>query len=142
HYINEQAPWALAKQEGQEAKVQAVCSTAINVFRLLVLYLKPVLPELASQAETFLNIEPLTWADVDSTLQNHTLKRFKPLMQRIDKKHLDALMQAAKESAEQDTTKEADGATEEDQHIPMENYAKWERRKPGSTKATQGEVLD
>ncbi|HLR17577.1 MAG TPA: methionine--tRNA ligase [Alcanivoracaceae bacterium] len=142
HYINEQAPWALAKQEGQEAKVQAVCSTAINVFRLLVLYLKPVLPELASQAETFLNIEPLTWADVDSTLQNHTLKRFKPLMQRIDKKHLDALMQAAKESAEQDTTKEADVATEEEQYISIDDFAKVELRVARIIKADHVEGAD
>src|SRR5690625_2072142 len=89
-YINEQAPWQLAKEEGQEAKVQAVCTTALNVFRLLVLYLKPVLPVLAEKAEAFLNVAPLTWADAAHTLTEHKLNPFKPLMQRVDKKKIDA----------------------------------------------------
>ncbi|MEE4251760.1 MAG: methionine--tRNA ligase, partial [Alcanivoracaceae bacterium] len=64
-YVQEKAPWTLAKQEGNEQQVLAVCSTALNVFRLLVLYLKPVLPQLAEKAEAFLNIAPLTWTDAN-----------------------------------------------------------------------------
>src|SRR5699024_8002561 len=141
HYINEQAPWALAKQEGQEAKVQAVCSTAINVFRLLVLYLKPVLPELASNAETFLNVPPLTWPDAENTLQQHTLASFKPLLQRIDKKQLDALMEATK--AEPTPTKEeATVAAENPQHITIDDFAKIELRVARVVKADHVEGAD
>lgn len=140
-YINDQAPWSLAKQEGQEAKVQAVCSTAINVFRLLVLYLKPVLPELTSKAETFLNVPPLTWADADTTLQQHTLARFKPLLQRIDKKQLDAMMEATK--TEPDTqTEEKNVATEENQHITIDDFAKIELRVARVVKADHVEGAD
>src|SRR5699024_2086866 len=71
-YVDEQAPWVMAKQEEQEQQLHAVCTTAINLFRLLMLYLKPILPSLASRAETFLNTE-LSWQTHATPLLNHTL---------------------------------------------------------------------
>jgi methionyl-tRNA synthetase len=97
-YIAEMAPWVLAKQEGQEAKLQTVCSSALNLFRLLTLYLKPVLPELVSQVESFLNIPPLKWSDAQSVLQNHTINEYQHLATRLDPKLIEAMVAANQES--------------------------------------------
>ena len=96
-WIAEQAPWALAKQEGQQDKVQAVCGLGINLFRQLVIFLKPVLPKLAAAAEAFLNVAPLTWADHQTPLANHQLNPFQPLMTRIEPAKVEAMIEASKE---------------------------------------------
>lgn len=96
-WIAEQAPWALAKQEGQQDKVQAVCGLGINLFRQLVIFLKPVLPKLAAAAEAFLNVAPLTWADHRTLLANHQLNPFQPLMTRIEPAKVEAMIEASKE---------------------------------------------
>ena len=99
-YIAEMAPWVLAKQEGREEKekLQTVCSSALNLFRLLTLYLKPVLPELANQVEQFLNIPPLQWSDAQTLLQNHTINEYKHLAARLDPKLIEAMVAANQES--------------------------------------------
>jgi methionyl-tRNA synthetase len=99
-YVNFQAPWVLAKQEGQEAKLQSVCAVSLNLFRLLTLYLKPILPKLAEQVEAFLNIEPLSWtkaAFYDLPLK-HKINDYSHLATRIDPKHIDAMIESNKES--------------------------------------------
>lgn len=95
-YIAEKEPWALAKEENKLPEVQNICTLSINLFRLLTIYLKPVLPEIANNVESFLNIEPLTWADCTSPLLAHKINKFKPLMQRIEEEQIEALQQAAK----------------------------------------------
>ena len=96
-WIAEKAPWAMAKQEGKQDEVQAVCALGINLFRQLIIFLKPVLPVLAADAEAFLNVEPLTWADHRTLLNNHQLNAFKPLMTRIDPVKVQAMTDASKE---------------------------------------------
>ncbi|MDM1695420.1 methionine--tRNA ligase [Thiopseudomonas alkaliphila] len=96
-YIADKAPWALNKQEGKQDEVQAICSLGINLFRQLIILLKPVLPQLASDAEAFLNVAPLSWNDYSSTLVNHQLNPFKPLLTRMEQKDIDALIQSSKE---------------------------------------------
>ncbi|GGJ79821.1 methionine--tRNA ligase [Pseudomonas matsuisoli] len=96
-WIAEQAPWALNKQEGKQAEVQAICATGINLFRQLVIFLKPVLPKLAEAAEAFLNVAPLTWAQHQDQLANHSLNAFSPLMTRIESAKIDAMVEASKE---------------------------------------------
>ncbi|POP69357.1 methionine--tRNA ligase [Pseudomonas syringae] len=96
-YIAEKAPWALAKQEGKQDEVQAVCALGINLFRQLVIFLKPVLPNLAVDAEKFLNVEPLTWEDHKTLLANHQLNPFSALMTRIDPVKVEAMATASKE---------------------------------------------
>ncbi len=91
-YIDEKKPWALAKQEGKEQEVHDSCSVGLNLFRILITYLKPVLPKMAEQAETFLNIPPLTWLDIALPLTNHKINKFKPLMTRIEQDKIDALL--------------------------------------------------
>ncbi len=92
-YIDEKKPWALMKT-GQTQDVQAVCSVGLNLFRVLMIYLKPVLPQTAHQVEQFLQIQPLRWQDKDQPLLNHMIAEFKPLMTRIDPKQIEALKQA------------------------------------------------
>ncbi|MEX1167686.1 MAG: methionine--tRNA ligase subunit beta, partial [Hydrogenophaga sp.] len=93
-YVDHNKPWELAKQEGQDARLQDVCSTCIEAFRLISLYLKPVLPALAANVESFLKIEPLTFADADKLLgAGHAIGTYTHLMQRVDVKQLDALFE-------------------------------------------------
>ncbi|HEY0286546.1 MAG TPA: methionine--tRNA ligase [Pseudomonas sp.] len=96
-YIADKAPWSLAKQEGKQDEVQAVCALGINLFRQLVIFLKPVLPLLAADAERFLNVASLTWDDHKTLLSNHQLNPFQPLMTRIDPAKVEAMTAASKE---------------------------------------------
>ncbi|MBA1244848.1 methionine--tRNA ligase [Pseudomonas japonica] len=97
-WIADKAPWALAKQDGKQAEVQAICAVGVNLFRLLMIYLKPVLPTLAADAEAFLNVEPLRWDDHHTLLADHPLNAFKPLMTRIDPARVEAMVEASREN--------------------------------------------
>jgi methionyl-tRNA synthetase len=98
-YVDQEKPWELAKQPDQEARLHEVCSTALNLFRLLTLYLKPVLPKLAHEVEGFLSIPPLVWSDAASILApGHVIRPYQHLMQRVDAKQTDALVAANRES--------------------------------------------
>ncbi|MBC2678146.1 MULTISPECIES: methionine--tRNA ligase [Pseudomonas] len=96
-WIAEKAPWSLAKQEGRGDEVQAVCAVGINLFRQLIIFLKPVLPELAREAERFLNVEPLGWDDHATWLADHRLNPFQALMTRIDPVKVQAMTDASKQ---------------------------------------------
>ena len=95
-YIDEKKPWQLAKEEGKEQEVHEVTSLAINLFRVLMTYLKPVLPEMAKQSEVFLNIDSLNWGDVKSPLTSHQINKFKPLMTRIEDDQIEAMIESSK----------------------------------------------
>jgi methionyl-tRNA synthetase len=98
-YIAEKQPWGLAKQEGKKAELHEVCSTALTLFRDLTLYLKPVLPELAKQVESFLNIAPLAWQNIWQPLPaGHTINDYAHLMTRIDPKKIEAMVEANKQT--------------------------------------------
>ncbi|PKO46244.1 MAG: methionine--tRNA ligase [Betaproteobacteria bacterium HGW-Betaproteobacteria-22] len=98
-FVAEKAPWVMAKQEGQDAALQQVCSDALEMFRLLTLYLKPVLPKLAIEIEQFLNIAPLTWAAVDASLAaDHTINAYEHLITRVELKQIEAMTEANKEN--------------------------------------------
>ncbi|NQX87942.1 MAG: methionine--tRNA ligase [Halioglobus sp.] len=96
-YINDRKPWALAKQEGTEEDVHAICSAAINFFRILMIYLKPVLPAMAEKSEAYLNCA-LDWTELGTPLVDHGLAEFKPLMSRVDIKAVTAMVEASKEA--------------------------------------------
>jgi methionyl-tRNA synthetase len=96
-YIDGKKPWALAKLEGTEQEVHEVCSVGINLFRVLMTYLKPVLPAMADKAETFLNCS-LDWTALDAPLVGHQLATFTPLITRIDSKQVEAMVEASKDS--------------------------------------------
>ncbi|MEH6529941.1 MAG: methionine--tRNA ligase [Photobacterium frigidiphilum] len=97
-YIDEKAPWVVAKQEGKDQELQDICSVGINLFRVLITYLKPVMPLLTERTEAFLN-ETLTWEGVAQPLTNHKVTKFKALFTRIDPKHVEAMVEASKEDA-------------------------------------------
>lgn len=99
-YIDDKKPWLLAKEDGKDEELHAVCSMGINLFRLLVAYLKPVLPVLATDAESFLNIAPQTWVDTLQPLLDHVINPFKPLMTRVDNDKIAAIVEASKENLE------------------------------------------
>ena len=95
-YIDEKKPWQLAKEEGKAQEVHEVTSLAINLFRVLMTYLKPVLPEMAKSSEEFLNIDSLNWEDIKSPLTSHHINKFKPLMTRIEDEQLEAMIESSK----------------------------------------------
>jgi len=91
-FIDERKPWELAKRAGAEAELRAVCSAAVNLFRLLTVYLKPVLPQTAAQAEAFLGVSPLAWADTATLLPaGHRIQEYRHLLGRVEQKQLDQL---------------------------------------------------
>lgn len=94
-YVNEQAPWIIAKQEGRETDLQAICSMGIHLFRVLMTYLKPVLPSLAARAEDFL-ASSLTWDTVSTPLISHRIAPFKMLFSRIKPSQLKAIIEASR----------------------------------------------
>jgi methionyl-tRNA synthetase len=96
-YIDEKKPWALMKDPAQLQAVQDVCSVGINLFRVLMIYLKPILPKTAKQVEEFLTISPLQWADKNQALLNHSIREFQPLITRIDPKQIEAMKMAAQQ---------------------------------------------
>jgi methionyl-tRNA synthetase len=96
-WIAEKAPWSLNKVEGKQAEVQEVCALSINLFRQLMIMLKPVLPKLAADAEAFLNVPPLRWSDLRTKLADHQLNPFNPLLTRIDPAKIEAMLEASKE---------------------------------------------
>ncbi len=96
-YIDDKKPWVMAKDPGQVADVQAVCSVGINLFRALMTYLKPVLPGMAERAEAFLQINT-DWHELQAPLLGHTLEEFKPLLQRVDSDNVNTMIEAGKVS--------------------------------------------
>ena len=95
-YIDEKKPWQLAKEEGKSQEVHEITSLAINLFRVLMTYLKPVLPEMAEKSEEFLNIDSLNWNDINSPLLGHQINKFKPLMTRVEDEQIEAMIESSK----------------------------------------------
>lgn len=138
-YIDDKKPWALAKLEGKEQEVQDVCSVAINIFRQLMVYLAPVLPELTNNAKEFLNIDDLSFASRNQWLLGHRINKFKPLMQRIEDKDVAAMVEASKASLAPAATTTPDAPvaknaqsvkdiTEQADNISIDDFAKVEMK--------------
>ena len=110
-YIDEQKPWVLAKDAATAAQAQAVYSTGVNLFRVLMTYLKPVLPVMAEKAEAFLNIDALHWNSCAEPLLGHSIKKFKPLMTRVEQDKIDAVLADAKKALAAEPTRAGKGQT-------------------------------
>ena len=95
-YIDEKKPWVLAKEEGRDQEVQDACSVGINCFRVLMTYLKPVLPVMGQKSEEFLGLT-LNWTDLQGPLESHKINTFSPLIQRIDPEAVTAMVEASKQ---------------------------------------------
>ncbi|GAB1107830.1 MAG: methionine--tRNA ligase [Shewanella algae] len=130
-YVDDEAPWQLVKNEETLARAHQVCSVALNLFRILVTYLKPVLPRLAADVEAFLKLE-LSWSGLALDMAGHQINPFKPMMQRIELDKVNAMVEASKESlkATEDTPK-ASGPLADDPISPtieFDDFAKLDLR--------------
>lgn len=96
-YIADAEPWVLAKQAGREQEVLDICSVGINLFRQLMVYLAPVVPAMAEGARDFLKLDSLDWHSRHAVLLNHEIAKFKPLMTRVEREKIDAMIEASKE---------------------------------------------
>ena len=111
-FVDERKPWDLAKQAGKERELHEVCSSALELFRVLTVYLKPVLPKLAENAERFLNLPALAWGDVARQLQeDHRINEYKHLLSRVEEKQLDALFALPEEKNTVDEKQTVDATT-------------------------------
>ncbi|MCS3456130.1 methionyl-tRNA synthetase [Aeromonas sp. BIGb0405] len=120
-YVDDKAPWVIAKQEGADAQLQDVCSVGINLFRVLMAYLKPVMPLLAERAEAFLN-ETLSWEGVAQPLTNHQLAPFKALFARIEPAKIEAMIEASKEDLAKEQAPKPTGPLADDPISPTISY--------------------
>ncbi|MDC0663907.1 methionine--tRNA ligase [Marinobacter sp. SS21] len=108
-YVNDEQPWVIAKQDGKDAQLQAICTNAINMFRLLMTYLAPVLPKTAEASAEFLD-SPLDWNNRGELLENHGIHKFKPLMNRVEMAQIEKMLEASKEQVPEQTAKPAAAA--------------------------------
>ena len=99
-YIDDKKPWLIAKEEGKDLELHQVCSVGLNLFRMLVAYLKPVIPTLAANAEAFLNLGPQAWPSDAQPLVAHRINAFTPLMTRVEPDKIAAIVEASKENLE------------------------------------------
>ena len=146
-YIDEHKPWVIAKQENADDELQAICSMGLNCFRQLIVYLKPVLPVMAEQAEKFLDIPPLSWADLHTPLLDHTINPFVPLMTRVEKEKIERMIDVSKndlvdksKSATQETENTA--TTPIADQINIEDFARVDLRVARIIKASHVDGAD
>ncbi|MGN5136958.1 methionine--tRNA ligase [Aeromonas sp. 164P] len=129
-YVDDKAPWVIAKQEGADAELQAVCSVGINLFRVLMAYLKPVMPLLAERAEAFL-AEALSWDSIEMPLVDHTVAPFKALFSRIEPAKIEAMIEASKEDLAKEQAPKVSGPLADDpisETITYDDFAKIDLR--------------
>ncbi|MEX9950013.1 methionine--tRNA ligase [Providencia alcalifaciens] len=127
-YVDEKAPWVVAKQEGKDQELQDICSMGINLFRILMTYLKPILPSLTKRVEEFLKVE-LTWDSINTPLLNHDVAPFKALFNRIELAKAEAMVEASKQSAQ--PAKQLTGPLADDpiqETITFDDFAKIDLR--------------
>jgi methionyl-tRNA synthetase len=132
-YIDEKKPWLIAKQDGHDIELHAVCSMGINLFRLLTVFLKPVIPALVKEAEHFLNIDSQAWPVAAQPLLNHIINDFKPLMTRVEADKIAAIVEASKENLEKTAAQHTQIAPEKKfepiaDTIEFEDFAKLDLR--------------
>ena len=133
-YIDERKPWVIAKQDGADAELQAVCTQGLNLFRVLVSMLKPVLPRMAAQAEGFLDAAVVHWNDLDVPLSGRRIQPYAPLFTRIDPKQIDSMIEASKDSLKPleapavPTTEKTEAARQTPATIAIDDFARLDLR--------------
>ncbi|MBP6188537.1 MAG: methionine--tRNA ligase [Azonexus sp.] len=126
-YVDSVKPWELAKQEGKELELHAACTNALNLFRLLTVLLKPILPVVVGKVEKFLNIAPLTWTDTGSLLAaGHGINTYEHLMTRVDAKLIEKLVEANKESLAPTQEQQSQQRHAEHQQNEVKAESPWE----------------
>ncbi|HET6654728.1 MAG TPA: methionine--tRNA ligase [Gammaproteobacteria bacterium] len=141
-FVDEHKPWKLNKDPANADKVQAVCTQALNLFRVLAIYLTPVLPALADKAAEFLNVEPFRWSDLERPLLGTRINPFKPMMQRIDDKDIQAMIDASKQDLEQQPAAAKAEPEPDTAEINIDDFAKVDLRVARIAKAEHVEGAD
>ncbi len=144
-YIDERKPWVIAKQAGSEDELQAICTTGLNAFKILMTCLKPVLPLMAGKVEAFLNTEPLCWSSIDQLLLEHEISAFKPLMVRVEEKAIHAMLEDSKQTMESAAEKTVSKILTEEpigDEISYDEFAKVDLRIARILKAEEVEGAD
>lgn len=139
-YINDKAPWVIAKEETRRDELHQITTTGINAFRLLMIYLKAVVPELAKKTEDYLQVKEFIWSDSQFLLENHKINKFKPMAQRIDKKLIHAMLEEHKPVEEQAADQE--NVTKDEDFITIDDFAKVDLRIAKILQATHVEGAD
>ena len=145
HYVDEQKPWVLAKDPERSADVQAVCTQGINLFKTIITYLKPVLPQLAQESEQFLNIDTLIWTSVTQPLVSHNINVFKPLMTRVETAQVEAMLDDNKQAMPPVVEAKPTGPLVDDPLSPVisyEDFAKIDLRIAKIVKASSVQGAD
>ncbi|UCC57367.1 MAG: methionine--tRNA ligase [Gammaproteobacteria bacterium] len=131
-YIDANKPWVLAKQEGNQDAVQDICSTGINLFRVLATWLQPVLPAMVSDVEALLNIPPMTWDAINTPLTAHKINKFRPLMTRVEQEKINNMLEDSRENlASAETAEQAAGPLQDEpiaETISFDDFAKLDLR--------------
>ncbi|MDZ7789361.1 MAG: methionine--tRNA ligase [Xanthomonadales bacterium] len=143
-YINEREPWKLAKQDGREDEVVAICTQALNLFRLLMTWLSPVIPQTAEKAADFLNTRLDDFSRIGEPLLDHEIDKFKPLLQRVEEEQTDKLLAASRESLAETESKNNDSnnGNEDDTMIQFDDFMKVDLRVARIDKAEEVEGAD
>ncbi|HEB98779.1 MAG TPA: methionine--tRNA ligase, partial [Thiotrichales bacterium] len=144
-YIDERKPWVLAKDEARRGEAQAVYSMGLELFRVLMILLKPVLPAMAAKAEAFLQVPPLAWADLDTPMGAHRVAAFEPLMTRVDPDAVEAMVEASRESLEEKARPPVAGPLADEPIAPeigFEDFARIDLRVARIARAEQVEGAD
>lgn len=118
-YVDNTKPWILAKDPSKHEELHQVCSILINAFRLISIYLKPVVPDLITKIEEFLDIKPLMWPDLNNTLCNHTIKPYSHLISRIEPKMIENMLEINKTNIEATNDAAAENNVAVAQHEPI-----------------------
>ncbi len=134
-YIATHEPWVLIREQKNRGKVQQICTQGINLFRLLMIYLKPILPKLTEEAEEFLNISSLQWNEIDRPLINHKIDKYKPLLTRMEMNSVNELLSETKAEDNREIAVENNGPNE----ITIEDFEKLELK---IAKIEKAEVVD
>lgn len=143
-FIDAAAPWVLIKDETKQQEAHEVCSLGLNLFRVLITYLKPVLPEMADNVEAFLN-DDLTWDGVQNALVSHPINKFKPLMQRVEMDKVNKMVEESKESLESKVTIDPNSPLAKEpicDEIEFDDFAKVDLRVAKIAKAEHVEGAD
>ncbi len=130
-YIDEHKPWVIAKDPQREPELQAICTMGLNLFRVLMLYLKPVLPQMTAAGEEFLAIPAQSWADIATPLLGHRINAFKPLMTRVDEAKVATMVEESKSTLEAAASPAPSGPLAQDPigaEIDYEDFAKLDLR--------------
>ena len=146
-YIDANKPWVLAKEAGREQQVQDVCSVGLNLFRVLATWLQPVLPAMAEQVESFLNLPAMRWDAIEVPLTDHRINKFKPLMTRVEQDKVDAMLEDSKDSltSSEPAAPAAGGPLQDDpiaETIEFADFAKLDLRIARITSAEHVEGAD